>query len=212
MHALLLVTLMMFQQVTHIGTQNQLEVDIPRIEATVLIDGDLSDLVWGQAALLSGFSQYQPVDGRPAAEPTEVYVWYSDTAIHFGIRATEVHGDVVRATQANRDNIASEDQIQVIIDTQNDNKIGYVFASNPLGVQSDGTRADQFGGGAGGDRLLEAGPAPSTLWMETSISILTTSIRRLGGLLPMATKLKSPFHLKVFVTKMRRFRIGDCTS
>ena len=170
MHALLLVTLMMFQQVTHIGTQNQLEVDIPRIEATVLIDGDLSDLVWGQAALLSGFSQYQPVDGRPAAEPTEVYVWYSDTAIHFGIRATEVHGDVVRATQANRDNIASEDQIQVIIDTQNDNKIGYVFASNPFGVRSDGPRADQFGGGAGGGSA--SGGGSSTInFMDGNIDI-----------------------------------------
>ena len=32
-----------------------------------------------QAARLGGFSQYQPVDGRPAEEQTEVLVWYSPT-------------------------------------------------------------------------------------------------------------------------------------
>ena len=107
----------MFQQVTpSSGIQNQIEVDIPRLEADAVIDGVLDDSVWERAARLTDFSQYQPVDGRPAAEPTEVLVWYSANAIYFGVKATELHGDVVRATQANRDNIASEDQIQILLE------------------------------------------------------------------------------------------------
>lgn len=133
------------------GISHDLNVTIPRIEeGTAVIDGALSDDIWAQAARLADFSQYQPVDGRPAADPTEIYVWYSADAIYFGIQATELHGDVVRATQANRDNIASEDHVQILLDTQNDNQIGYLFGVNPLGVQQDGTRSDQFGGGAGG--------------------------------------------------------------
>ena len=152
MHALLLATLMFFQQAaTHSGTQKNLDVNIPRLEAQgVQVDGVLDEDVWGQAARLTDFSQYQPVDGRPASDPTEVRVWYSADAIYFGIMATELHGDVVRATQANRDNIAAEDYVQILLDTQNDNQIGYLFGVNALGVQQDGTRSDQFGGGAGG--------------------------------------------------------------
>jgi hypothetical protein len=134
----------------HSGRANRVRVAPPRVEATVVIDGTLDEAVWSRAARLTGFSQYQPVDGRPAEEPTEILVWYGADAIYFGIRASEVHGDVVRATRANRDNITSEDNIQILLDTYNDHRLAFVFGVNPLGVQADGTRSDQFGGGAGG--------------------------------------------------------------
>ena len=70
------------------GRANRIQVPIPRIEATTTVDGRLDEPVWARAARLTGFSQYQPVDGRPAEEPTEVLVWYAPDAIHFGIRAT----------------------------------------------------------------------------------------------------------------------------
>src|SRR5712692_8637451 len=71
----------------------------------------LDEPVWRQAALLTGFSQYRPVDGRPAADSTQVLVWYSPDAIYFGIRAYESHGAVVRATLADRDNIDADDRV-----------------------------------------------------------------------------------------------------
>lgn len=132
------------------GRAGRLKVAIPRIEAPAVVDGRLDEEVWRRAARLVGFSQYQPVDGRPAEEPTEVLVWYAPDAIWFGIRAREVHGDVVRATRANRDNIASEDHVQILLDTNNDQRLAFLFGVNPFGVQQDGTRSDQFGGGAGG--------------------------------------------------------------
>ena len=60
---------------------------MPRLEATVEIDGVLDEPVWSQATRLTGFWQYQPVDGRPAEEETEVLVWYAPDAIYFGIVA-----------------------------------------------------------------------------------------------------------------------------
>ena len=132
------------------GRANQTSVPIPRLEGTVQVDGNLNEPAWASAARLTGFSQYQPVDGQPAEDPTEVLVWYAADAIYFGIRAREVHGDVVRATRANRDNIASEDYVQLLLDTNNDRRLAYVFGVNPLGVQQDGTRSAAFGGGAGG--------------------------------------------------------------
>ncbi len=132
------------------GRARQLHVQIPRIEETIRVDGVLDEPVWARAARLTGFSQYQPVDSRPAEEPTEVFVWYGPTAIHIGIRAYEVHGDVVRATRADRDNIGSDDHVQLLLDTYDDRRRAFLFGVNPFGVQQDGIRSDQFSGGAGG--------------------------------------------------------------
>jgi hypothetical protein len=147
---LLATALLQDSTLVYSGRANRTRVDVPRIDTVASIDGSLDDPVWRRAARLAGFSQYQPVDGRPAEEPTEVLVWYSPEAIYFGIRAREIHGNVVRATHANRDNIDSEDQIQILLDTDNARQIAFLFGVNPYGVQQDGTRSAQFAGGAGG--------------------------------------------------------------
>ena len=155
----LLLATALFQDSTLVysGRSNRTRVDVPRIDTVATIDGNLDDPVWRRAARLGGFSQYQPVDGRPAEEPTDVLVWYSPEAIYFGIRAREIHGNVVRATHANRDNIDSEDQIQILLDTDNARQIAFLFGVNPYGVQQDGTRSAQFAGGAGGPSATGGG-------------------------------------------------------
>jgi hypothetical protein len=132
------------------GRAHELHVRIPRFDTTLTVDGVLDEPVWRHAARLVGFSQYQPSDSRPAEEPTEVLVWYSPTAIYFGIRAREIHGDVVRATHADRDNISADDYVQILLDTYNDRRRAFLFGVNPFGVQQDGIRSDAYGGGAGG--------------------------------------------------------------
>jgi hypothetical protein len=119
------------------GRQGRLDVPPPRVDAQVKVDGLLDEAVWGDAALLTGFSQFSPSDGVPAADSTEVLIWYSPTAIHFGIRAFEAHG-AVHATLADRDKIAADDYVQILLSTFNDARQATVLAVNPFGVQSDG--------------------------------------------------------------------------
>ena len=132
------------------GRLRQIEVRLPRIEAAVRLDGVLDDDVWRHAALLKGFTQYRPVDSRPAEDSTEVLVFYASDAIYFGIRAYEAHGNVVRATLADRDNIDADDKIQILLDTFNDRRRALLFAVNPLGAQQDGVRSEGLAGTAGG--------------------------------------------------------------
>src|SRR5881397_1190902 len=135
---------------TYSGTAKQLDVHLPRIETQAKIDGVLDDAVWRQAAMLTHFSQYRPVDGRPAEDTTEVLVWYAADAIVFGIKGYEAHGAVARATLADRDNIGTDDQVQLLLDTFNDHRRALLFAVNPLGVQQDGVRSEGLAGAAGG--------------------------------------------------------------
>lgn len=113
-------------------------------DSLVTVDGRLDEPIWQRAALLTGFSLYQPVDGRPAPDSTEVRVWYSPTAMHFGIRAFESHGPV-RATLAERDRVGADDNIEIHIDTFSERRRAFVFIVNPFGVQADGTKTE--GGG-----------------------------------------------------------------
>jgi hypothetical protein len=117
-------------------------VAVPRVpDAAVTIDGVLDEPVWREAAVLRDFSQYLPLDNRPADDSTTVLVWYSATAIHFGIRAWQDSAGV-RATLADRDRIDGDDYVRVVLDTFNDRRQAYLFAVNPLGVQADGTLQD----------------------------------------------------------------------
>ena len=137
-------------QAVYDGRLHQTDVRIPRIDAGVTVDGVLDEPVWRDAALLKGFTQYRPVDSRPVADSTEVLAFYGPDAIYFGIRAYEAHGTVVRATLADRDNIGTDDNIQILLDTFNDRRRALLFAVNPLGVQQDGVRSEGLAGAAGG--------------------------------------------------------------
>ena len=126
-------------QPTYNGRAKEVHVRLPRADdAGIVIDGRLDEPQWARAALLTGFSQFSPNDGGPADDSTEVLVWYSATAIHFGIRAFERHGRAT-ATLADRDRIASDDNVQLLLGTFHDGRQATVFAVNPLGVQADGT-------------------------------------------------------------------------
>ncbi len=123
------------------GVQRELTVSIPRLDAQVRVDGVLDEDAWQRAARLTDFSQYSPVDGRPAQHRTEVLVWYSPTAIHFGVRAYAPAG-AVRATLADRDKIDADDQVLIFLGTFNDGRQALMFGVNPLGVQADGALAE----------------------------------------------------------------------
>jgi hypothetical protein len=131
----------------------RLDVRSPRLDEVGLrIDASLDEPQWKQAATLTGFSQFSPRDGIPAEDSTEVFVWYSPTAIHFGVRAYEPHG-AVHATLGDRDKIFSDDRIELLIGTFHDGRQAVVLGVNPLGVQMDGTLVENNqarGGGSGG--------------------------------------------------------------
>src|SRR3954463_6834172 len=102
-----------------VGRDHELRVTVPRVDgegASIAIDGELSEAVWKRAALLTGFSQFAPQDGVPAADSTHVLLWYSASALYVGIRAFEAHG-APHATLADRDRISADDNVQLLIGT-----------------------------------------------------------------------------------------------
>jgi hypothetical protein len=141
------------------GRASAIHVNAPRLEADVRVDGKLDEAVWTRAARLTGFSQFSPKDGAPADDSTDVLVWYSPTAIYFGVRAYEPHGGDagVRATLADRDRIGTDDQVQILLGTFGERNQATIFGVNPLGVQLDGTIVEQGLGRSQGFIVTSAG-------------------------------------------------------
>lgn len=159
---------------TFSGRSGDLSVRPPRIASPeVVIDGDLDDPVWQEAAVLLDFTQYEPVEGVVPGEPTEVRVFYSDDAIYFGVHAYDAEPDLIVARLGERDRSAFQDDwIRIMLDTFDDQRQAYVFYLNPLGIQTDGLWLEGFqgrrggggGGGGGGGAGVSIDFNPDFLW------------------------------------------------
>lgn len=142
-----------------LAAQQTRDLHPPRFEALHIIDGELDEPVWQQAARADGFFQFRPVDSRPAEDSTVVLVWYSPDALHIGIRAYDRDPASVRATLSDRDNIASDDAVTIYLDTFNDRRRAYFLGVNPYGVQDDGVRAEGgFSASSGGSGTTDRNP------------------------------------------------------
>src|SRR5690349_22308921 len=144
------------------GRLGKIDVAPPRLDAQLVLDGRLDEPVWNQAARLTGFSMYAPVDGRPASDSTEVLVWYSAKGIHFGIRAFAEPGSV-RASLGDRDKSYSDDYIGIFLATLGERRQATVFAVNPLGVQGDGIVVEGAQSGGGGFGGVQDGREPTDI-------------------------------------------------
>ena len=107
-----------------------------RASAPPVLDGDLSDAVWQAAPEITGFTQRDPDEGKPAKNQTRVRVLYDDAAIYFG--AVMEDDGPVRPLLARRDSdMNNGDYIRVSIDSQHDRQNGAAFVVNASNVQMD---------------------------------------------------------------------------
>lgn len=115
-----------------------------RVPAGPEVDGMLDEPAWGRAGSVSGFIQREPADGAPASEDTEVRALFTETTLYLGIRCLDARPDELRARQMRRDGeLEGDDRVEVILDTFEDGRNGYVFATTPLGVQWDAQVSDE---------------------------------------------------------------------
>ena len=117
---------------------------IPRVAAPPVIDGQLNDAVWQNAAVFGDFLQTNPGDNIEPANPTEFLMAYDASNLYIAFRVKQPR-DKIRATVARRDNIFDDDYVGVFLDTFNDKRQAYCFFFNPLGVQADGTFSEGRG-------------------------------------------------------------------
>ena len=120
-----------------------------RVENGPQIDGRLDEEVWLQAAVIDEFVQQEPAEGEPATERTVVRLLYDAQALYLGVEAYDSEPDGVIATEMRRDSLRllDEDNFQVILDTFQDRRSGYMFVTSPLGAKLEQQVAEEGEGG-----------------------------------------------------------------
>ena len=144
------------------GQGGELTVAAPqRSDAGLTIDGALNEAVWRDAAVLSDFTQYEPIEGIPASEATRVRIFYTTDAIYFGIEAFDGAPDRVLARLGERDEAPlNDDWVRLMLDTFNDERQAYTFYVNPLGLQADALWLE----GLDTDRSVPVDFNPDFIW------------------------------------------------
>ncbi len=113
-----------------------------RISTPPVIDGDISDAVWQEAQPVTDLLQVEPQNLAPPTEITEVRILYDDENLYVAFRNSDSRPDQIMKRLARRDDwmeAANEnaDWIGIALDSQNDNRTGYVFIVNAAGVKMD---------------------------------------------------------------------------
>lgn len=120
---------------------------LPRPEGTAIhlktppiFDGQvIDDAAWQSVAPIRGFMQIQPDEGRAASQRTEVRIGFTHDALHIGVIAFDDAPHSILVTDSRRDSsLTQTDGFQVIIDGLGDRQNGYVFGTNPAGIEYDG--------------------------------------------------------------------------
>jgi Domain of unknown function (DUF5916)/Carbohydrate family 9 binding domain-like len=123
-----------------------------RVDQPPKIDGVLDDEVWKKAPLVEEFTQQEPREGAAASERTEVRVLYDGKTLHIGVHAFDVQPSAIVATEMRRDSdrLLDEDNFEVILDTFNDSRNGYMFVTTPLGAKLEQQISEE---GEGNNRI-----------------------------------------------------------
>lgn len=112
-------------------------VNALRVERAPRLDGVLDDADWARATAIDNFTQQEPREGQPATERTEVRLLFDGRTLYIGVHAFDSQPGALVATEMRRDSdrLVDEDNFQLILDTFNDSRNGYMFVTTPLGAK-----------------------------------------------------------------------------
>jgi hypothetical protein len=109
-----------------------------RFAGRIVLDGALDDAAWRAASPVTAFTQFDPDEGKPASQRTEVRFLYDDDALYVGAKMYDTMGAAGVTTRlVRRDATFDSDYLQLVIDAYHDHLSRAFFEVNPSGSKSD---------------------------------------------------------------------------
>lgn len=110
---------------------------VERAASEIKVDGVLDEPAWQKAAVVELKYETRPGENTPPAVKTETLLAYDDGHLYVAFRAHDPDPSAIRAHLSDRDDAFSDDFVGIVLDTFNDERRGFEFFVNPLGVQMD---------------------------------------------------------------------------
>jgi len=113
------------------------------------LDGEvLMDPAWAAVPSGDGFRQTTPDEGQPASERTEVRVAFTSSGLYVAVVCHDRDPAGIIVSDSRRDaSLDDTDSVRLVLDTFLDRENGFVFGTNPAGIEYDAQLVRQ-----GGDR------------------------------------------------------------
>jgi hypothetical protein len=128
------------------------------IDKEPLIDGEVkTDPLWQSLIPINQMVQTKPNSGFPASEKTEVWIAYTATTFYVSVICYDAAPDKLVVSDARRDaTLDNTDSFLFILDTFHDRQNGFLFGTNPIGIEYDG-QVDNEGQGNFSNNRLQSG-------------------------------------------------------
>jgi len=120
-----------------LAAQEKKSVTALYITTPLTIDAIADEAVYGQSQPAKDFLQLQPYNGKPAYQPSEVHIFYDQTAIYVGAILYDSAPDSIYNFFSERDNIGISDYFGIYFDPYNQGQLAYGFFITPAGIQTD---------------------------------------------------------------------------
>jgi len=112
---------------------------VTTIMSTINVDGLLDEPVWQTAPKIGDLTQREPQTGDNPTEQTDVTLLHDADYLYIGVVCYDSEPEQVIGTQMARDaNLNSDDRIELLFDTYNDQRNAFYFATNPAGALVEG--------------------------------------------------------------------------
>lgn len=148
----------------------------------VVLDGRLGDPLWRDAPVLDRFTQRTPDEGAPATERTEIRVVVTPRTLVVGVVCLDREAGKVAARQYDRDgDFASDDWVNVSVDSYLDRRNASFFRVNPLGTQYDALVTNEGAEEAEWDAIWESRTSVGPDGWRAEIAIPLSALRYPDG-------------------------------
>ena len=137
-----------------------------RVAQAPVLDGEVvHDETYALSAPITELWQTTPNNGAPASERTEIRIVYTDRALYIGITCFDREPDAIIVSDSRRDAPLDEtDSFSFILDTYLDGQNGFVFGTNPAGIEYDAQVSKEGQGGFGARQQSGSGGGFNINW------------------------------------------------
>ena len=114
----------------------------------IKVDGVLEEQAWADAVVIKLPYEWLPGDNIPSPVDTDCLVTFDKKYFYVGFRCHDPEPKKIRAHLMDRDStdtFIQDDHVVIMLDTFNDERRGFQFRVNPLGVQADANFSESEG-------------------------------------------------------------------
>jgi hypothetical protein len=117
-----------------------------RVEKGPVLDGNLQDEVWKQAAPFTGFKMVFPNPGTEPTEKTELRIIFDNANLYIGVYCHDSLPSKISGNSMVHDGVGegkADDAVRVLLDPFQDKRNAYVFIVNARGGRTEGLASGQ---------------------------------------------------------------------